>query len=118
MRSQCTSMIEDFSTPWSLKIEKHMSRFEKKTWKIKVEVKRRGKDKKKEGGKKKRSKDCLVWKCKIKNVIKNERKAFRILVISVIFWKEEELAELHFIDVNWCNYIESKLRLHISLSYN
>ena len=84
MRSQCTSMIEDFSTPWSWKTEKHMSRFEKKTWKIKVEVKRRGKDKRKEGGKKKGSKDCLVWKCKIKNVIKNERNAFRIPVISVI----------------------------------
>lgn len=70
MRSQCTSMIEDFNTPWSSKTEKDMSRFEKKTWKIKVEVKRRGKDKRKEGGKKKEVKIVLYESVKLKMLLK------------------------------------------------
>ena len=48
-------------------------------------VKKRGKEKRKEGEKKKESKDYLIWKYKIKNAIKIKRNTFRITIISVIF---------------------------------
>ena len=43
-------------------------------------VKKRGKEKRKEGEKKKESKDYLIWKYKIK-----KKNSFRITIISGIF---------------------------------